>query len=137
MLGILHRENVQEVFCELLERNGEVTSKEVKDELRNRGFWAIQAQVSWCVKSHYKDWGAILHYNGKYNVYLPEDAEEEDDMPVMNNIASVSIDIDEEDEDDATPCQKKKCRITTTQRISDNEMHINCLLYTSDAADEL
>ena len=34
MLGILHRENVQEVFCELLERNGEVTSKEVKDELR-------------------------------------------------------------------------------------------------------
>lgn len=125
MLGILHRENVQEVFCELLERNGEVTSKEVKDELRNRGFWAIQAQVSWCIKSHYKDWGAILHYNGKYNVYLPEDAEEEDDMPVMNNIASVSIDIDEEDEDDATPCQKKKCRITTTQRISDNEMHIN------------
>ena len=70
MLGILDKKNVQEVFCELLERNGEVTSKEVKDELRNRGFWAIQAQVSWCIKSNYKDWGAILHYNGKYNVCL-------------------------------------------------------------------
>lgn len=82
MLKILEKEDVKEVFCNLLENNGEVTSKEVKDELRNRGFWAIQAQVSWFIKSNYKDWGAILHYNGKFNVYLPEDAEEDDEIHI-------------------------------------------------------
>lgn len=60
MLKILEKEDVKEVFCNLLENNGEVTSKEVKDELRNRGFWAIQAQVSWFIKSNYKDWGGYF-----------------------------------------------------------------------------
>lgn len=125
MLKILEKEDVKEVFCNLLENNGEVTSKEVKDELRNRGFWAIQAQVSWFIKSNYKDWGAILHYNGKFNVYLPEDAEEDDEIPVTNNIASVSIDVDEEDDNDSTSNQGKKCRITTMKRFSDDEIHID------------
>lgn len=124
MIKILEKEDVKEVFYNLLENNGEVTSKEVKDELRNRGFWAIQAQVSWIIKSNYKDWGAILRYNGKFNVYLPKDTED-DKIPVTNNIASVSINIDEECDNYSTSNQGKKCRITTMKRFSDDEIHID------------
>lgn len=125
MLSILNNKNVQDVFCELLERNGEVTSKEVKDELRNRGFWALQAYVSWCIKSNYKDWGAILQYNGKYNIYFPEKVEE-DDISSTNNVASTTFDVDFDNNRLSVATYKtEKCRVTTTQRISDDETHIN------------
>lgn len=121
-MRILEKKDVQEVFEELLNQNGNVTSKEVKDELRERGFWAIQAQVSSFIKQNYKIWGTTIQYNGQYNVYIPED-NEENVLLSTNNIASITVDIDEEDCDLVST--KTKCKITTTQRISDDEFHIN------------
>lgn len=126
MLKILEKEDVKEVFCNLLENNGEVTSKEVKDELRNRGFWAIQAQVSWFIKSNYKDWGGYFYIiMANLMCIFLKMLKKMMKIPVTNNIASVSIDVDEEDDNDSTSNQGKKCRITTMKRFSDDEIHID------------
>lgn len=124
-MKILEKKDVQEVFERLLNQNEKVTSKEVKDELREMGFWAIQAQVASFIRQNHEDWGAIVNYNGQYNVYVPayfkDDETEEDALPSMNNIATISVDVEADDE----PPYKKKCKVTTIQRFSDYEFHIN------------
>lgn len=124
-MKILEKKDVQEVFERLLNQNGKVTSKEVKDELREMGFWAIQAQVASFIRQNHEDWGTIVNYNGQYNIYVPayfkDDETEEDALPSMDNITTISVDVEADDE----PPYKKKCKVTTTHRISDDEFHIN------------
>lgn len=48
--------DVKEVFLTLMEENDETTSKEVKEELRDQGFWATQTEVSSIIRTNYKNW---------------------------------------------------------------------------------
>lgn len=52
----VREEDVKNVFLALMGENDEVTSKEVKEELRDQGFWATQTEISSIIRSNYKNW---------------------------------------------------------------------------------
>lgn len=80
--------DIKEVFLNLLSENGSTTNKEVKDKLRENGFWAFQQTVKNYIDTNFQDLGADRNFNGSYNVYTLSD--EDDD---------VFYDKDDEDDD--------------------------------------
>lgn len=65
----LDRSDIEDVFNELIDENGEATSLEVKNELRNRGFWATQAIVGVALREIADDQGNSWDFNGVYRTY--------------------------------------------------------------------
>lgn len=66
-----------DVFIELMNRNGKTTSLEVKEELRRRGFFAIQYAVSKFLQSLITDRNKVpfefktdFDLKGEYLVYM-------------------------------------------------------------------
>lgn len=84
----LNPADVEQVFTELLAKNGQVTSLEVKEELRTRGFWATQAIVGPLVQDIANQLGVPFTNNGRFNTYTP--------------LATTVTDDDEEDDDGST-----------------------------------
>ena len=84
----LNPADVEQIFTELLAKNGQVTSLEVKEELRTRGFWATQAIVGPAVQDIANQLGVPFTNNGRFNTYTQP-------------IASTSV-TDYEDEEDDT-----------------------------------
>jgi hypothetical protein len=65
----LSQSDVETVVNELIDKNGSTTSLEVKEELRNRGFWATQAIVGVAMRE-IADSGSIpWDFNGRYRTY--------------------------------------------------------------------
>jgi hypothetical protein len=85
----LNPTDVEQVFAELLAKNGQVTSLEVKEELRTRGFWATQAIVGPLVQDIANQLGVPFTNNGRFNTYT---------QPT----ASATVTDDDEDEEDDT-----------------------------------
>jgi hypothetical protein len=90
----LNPADVEQVFTELLAKNGQVTSLEVKEELRTRGFWATQAIVGPLVQDVANQLGVPFTNNGRFNTYTPlvttvTDDEDEDDSD--GSISSPSL----------------------------------------------
>lgn len=70
MKPIVEKNDVREVFNELLEDNGITTSVDVKNELRNRGFWATQERVAGFMREISAEDGIDFDFNGIYREYL-------------------------------------------------------------------
>lgn len=65
----MDRSDIEEVFNELIDENGETTSNDVKKELRNRGFWATQAIVGPALREIADEQGNDWDFNGVYRTY--------------------------------------------------------------------
>jgi hypothetical protein len=65
----LDRADVESVMNDLLNKNGQTTSLEVKEELRNRGFWATQAVVGTTLQEIAEDNDVPFDFNGVYRTY--------------------------------------------------------------------
>lgn len=66
-------EDAREAFEEVFEREGEVTSLDVKNELRKRGFWATQSEVGTAVRDVAEELEYDWHFNGVYRKYYKVD----------------------------------------------------------------
>jgi len=53
--------DVKEVFESLLDTNEETTTLEVKEELRDQGFWVTQKEVSTIIRENYLEWNSNTH----------------------------------------------------------------------------
>jgi hypothetical protein len=93
----LNPADVEQVFSELLAKNGQVTSLEVKEELRTRGFWATQAIVGPEVRAIAARLGIQHTDNGMYWTYFSSTTS----TPAAVNPTDSDGD-EEEDEDDAS-----------------------------------
>lgn len=65
----LTNKNIEETFVELLNECGKTTSKDVKEKLREKDFYALQSVVSDVLKNVYEIFGAEREYNGQYFLY--------------------------------------------------------------------
>jgi len=65
----LDRSDIEDIFNELIDENGQATSLEVKNELRNRGFWATQAIVGVAIREIADEQGNDWDFNGVYRTY--------------------------------------------------------------------
>ena len=66
-------EEFNRVVTGLIERNGQVTALEVKNELRNveEGRYATQDIVSWIFDQFHSEMGLAWTWNGLYRTYFP------------------------------------------------------------------
>lgn len=67
---VVEKDDVEKVFNELLEDNGIATSVEVKNKLRNAGFWATQERVTGFMREIAIEDGIDFDFNGTYREYL-------------------------------------------------------------------
>lgn len=65
----LTRDDVWTEFEHLLVSNGQATSLEVKNALRQKGFWATQAVVGSTMQDLAEEHGVRSSFNGNYLVY--------------------------------------------------------------------
>jgi len=65
----LDRTDVEASFDELLNKNGKVTSLEVKEDLRQKGFWATQAIVGVALREIADTKGIDWDFNGTFRTY--------------------------------------------------------------------
>lgn len=65
----LNQTDIEDTFNELIEANGQTTSKEVKDKLRNQGFWSTQAIVGAALRDIALAAGNDWDFNGVYRTY--------------------------------------------------------------------
>lgn len=66
----LDKDDVDSVFTDLLETQGQATSLEVKQELRNQGFWATQNEVGVMLRDIAAESGIDWDFNGVYRTYI-------------------------------------------------------------------
>jgi len=78
------RDEVKEVFLELLEENETTTSLEVKEELRNRGFWATQQEIGPLVRDIGDEEGTYWDFNGSYRTYHLEVPPSQPNVPIYS-----------------------------------------------------
>jgi hypothetical protein len=76
------KDDVRDVFEELLSDNGQTTSKEIKLKLRSMGYWATQEDVSPMVREIASEDNISFSFNGNYRVYSK--------TPVVTSNVSVS-----------------------------------------------
>lgn len=79
----LEQDNIEEVFDELLAKNGQATSLEVKEELRNRGFWATQKVVGTSLRTIADAKGCDWDFNGTYRTYYEPGTQNMSPTPVQ------------------------------------------------------
>lgn len=81
MYNKLTENDIKDAFLKLINENGETSTKEVKDYLRNQGFWVFQSTVKDFIDANFEELGTERTHNGKYNVYTlsQEDDNDEDD----------------------------------------------------------
>jgi len=93
-LKTLDRSEIKDVFNELLEENSQTTSKEVKEELRNRGFWATQAIVGVALQEISDEQDIVWDFNGVYRTYYNKQGTQMSPTPALvgaqPNLVSVS-----------------------------------------------
>lgn len=65
----LTRDDIQDVFEELLATNGHTTSMEVKEELRKKGYWATQQVVGPALQELAAENEIDFSFNGRYREY--------------------------------------------------------------------
>ena len=65
----LEKADIEAVFDELIDKNGQTTSLEVKEELRSQGFWATQAVVGVELRNIADAKGCDWDFNGTYRIY--------------------------------------------------------------------
>ena len=65
----LDRSDIESAFEDLLAAGNQTTSLNVKEELRDRGFWATQGEVGVAVREIADDLGIDWDYNGVYRTY--------------------------------------------------------------------
>ena len=87
MYNKLTENDIKDAFLKLINENGETSTKEVKDYLRNQGFWVFQSTVKDFIDANFEELGTERTHNGKYNVYTlsQEDDNDEDDDDVIVN----------------------------------------------------
>lgn len=110
-------QEIKDAFIELLDKNGETTSKDVKDLLRSEGFWIYQKEVSDLLGQVYNELGTERTNNGEYYVYTP--IVEDDDAFLDDFYGQDYEDEDIVDEDDETE-QVIKSVTGYTSSIFDN-----------------
>lgn len=73
---------VKDVAEELMEENGQTTTLEVKEELRKRGYFAVQKEVSDLMfdLGHEEDWNIQNDPTGTHRVYSNEDTDDDDSI---------------------------------------------------------
>jgi len=93
----LDREDVREAFLRLLDQKGTITSLDVKQDLRDQGFWAAQADVAnhlyWICDEEQKP----FTFNGTYRTYYNDP----NMMPGSRSNPLMNDPDDEEDDDDS------------------------------------
>jgi hypothetical protein len=65
----LSENDVNDVMIQLLDKNEKTTSMEVKEELRNRGYWATQAIIGPTMQKIADVNGIVFDFNGTYRTY--------------------------------------------------------------------
>jgi hypothetical protein len=65
----LEKTDIESVFEDLLDKNSQTTSLEVKEELRNKGFWATQAVVGTELRKIADEKECDWNFNGTYRIY--------------------------------------------------------------------
>jgi len=70
-------QEIKDAFTELLANNGETTSKDVKDHLRDEGFWVYQKEVSDLLNQVFEELGTTRVNNGGYYVYTPIEVDDD------------------------------------------------------------
>lgn len=88
MFKTIKREDVKEVLISLLDANGTTSSLDVKRELRKRGFWATQSNVSQLLSNVYTEVQDVVRTNnGSYFEYSYEI--EDKDSVVGDNYSDI------------------------------------------------
>jgi len=85
----LDRSDIEDVFNELLDENGQATSKEVKEELQNRGFWATQAIIGVAIREIADEQNVDWDFNGVYRTYKQGTQMSPTSAPVQQNLFPV------------------------------------------------
>lgn len=77
---------VKDVAEDLMEKNGQTTTLEVKDELRNRGYWAVQDEVSNMMfdLGHEEDWDIQNDPTGTHRVYSNDESDDDTSIFTVN-----------------------------------------------------
>lgn len=68
----LTEKDIKNTIIELIEKNGETSNKEVKEKLRDDGFWVTQSTVKNFVDSNFKALGLKCNPSGHYKIYTFE-----------------------------------------------------------------
>jgi hypothetical protein len=79
----LDKADIEAVFDKLIDENGQTTSLEVKEELRNQGFWATQAVVGVELRTIADAKGCDWDFNGTYRTYYEPGTQNMSPTPVQ------------------------------------------------------
>ena len=104
--------DIEKAFTDLLAKNGQTTSLEVKEELRARGFWATQAQVGPAVQDLADQLGVAWTFNGRYRTYTQTATTVAD----PNDLADTDEDEEEDDGTGASVSSAPTASLTSKTR---------------------
>jgi DNA gyrase/topoisomerase IV subunit B len=92
---VVEKEDVKQVFFDLLEENEETTSLDVKNKLREMGFWATQERVTGFMREISVEENINFDFNGVYRTYFKE--EQKTQTPLLNIINAAVKHVDQLD----------------------------------------
>lgn len=64
---------IRETVDELLKHHDTVTTLEVKEAIRDKGYQCFQTVVSGCLSNNHEAWGLDWEFNGRYRYYFKKD----------------------------------------------------------------
>lgn len=76
-------QDIKDAFFLLIEEEGSTSNMEVKEYLRDQGFWVFQQTVRDFIDDNYQSMGLERTNNGRYNIY-----EEAQTMQTQSNSSS-------------------------------------------------
>lgn len=88
-------QDIKDAFLILINQNGTTSTKEVKEYLRNDGFWVFQSQVSQVINDSFQSLNTERVSNGTYFEYSlvdddDNDIDDDDDTVVVSINATVN-----------------------------------------------
>jgi hypothetical protein len=86
----LETADIEAAFDTVLSRDGKVTSLEVKQELRNQGFWATQAVVGIELRDIADAKGCDWDFNGTYRTYYEPGTQNMSPTPVQATSVAIA-----------------------------------------------
>jgi hypothetical protein len=85
-------QDILDAFIALINENGSTTSQDVKQKLRNDGFWVFQDTISSVLRDNYSALNFGRNFNGKFFTYTEPELEAEDDTEDDEDLSVVSTD---------------------------------------------
>lgn len=68
-------DDVKNVALDLISKNGSTTNLDIKNELRNQGFYATQTEISEIMDNEHAGWGLTFSFNGMFRTYSTDNGQ--------------------------------------------------------------